>query len=201
MLDFSPTKTTESVTHPGERFTTRRIGPTLRATTELSLAKERAHARDILESFATARDKLQGLIEAAGLEVEGKPLVVSDASKVTPEMNVAANLYADLNEEYALYTISAIKPTWIKAGFVSLESAPDLTADKLLASPYPDLIEEIYQTIYNGAYIQPEQSKTSPSSTTSAAAEDGQTNSTTAESAKSPDTTSGGTVPDTSPTN
>ncbi len=198
MLDFSPTKTTDSVTQPGERFTTKRIGPSQRASVELSLAKERAQLRDILDSFVQSGQTLQSLIQGAGLEVDGKPLVVSDSSKVTPEMDAVAKEYANLNEEYALYAMANIKPAWLRVGFVSLESDSTVNAEKLLDCAPAEFIEEIYQTIYNGAYIQPEQAKTSPSSTTSAAAEDGKTSSTTAENAKSESSTSGETASDTS---
>jgi hypothetical protein len=198
MLDFSPTKTTDSVTYPGERFTTKRIGPPQRASIELSLAKERAALREILDGFIEAGTELTDLIKAAGLEVDGKPFVVSDSTKVSAEMVALSEKRTQLDEEYALYAVANIKPAWIRGAFVSIESDPKVTAEMLLNSPYPDLIEEIYQTIYSGAYIQPSQAKTSPSSTTSAAAEDGKTSSTTAESAKSESSTSNETATDTS---
>jgi hypothetical protein len=160
MLDFSPTKPTESVTYPGERFVTRRIGPALRASTELKLSAERAKLRDIQERFFESGTALDELVKASPMDDDGKPLLASDPSLITPEMLELSKQRTALDEEYTLFNTANVKPAWIRAGFVSLESAPNLTADELLSAPYPDLIEEIYQTIYNGAYIQPEQAKT-----------------------------------------
>ena len=173
-MDFSLTAEHKSITEPGVAFTLRRIGPKERALMELKLAPQRAELRDIQEQHEELREQLAKLVATGGVTAEGKPLVVEDPTLITPEMLKISNQVELAAHKAENYERANVTPEIIESALLSVTNdGQPVSMEAFQAAASDRLFTEIYQTIINGAYLDPDSAKNLRPSTTLNAAQAG----------------------------
>jgi len=203
-MSFSPTVTHPSSAVPGVTFTVHRIGFGRRTDLDLETLKLRQRLRELEADHPPRSDREKELAEqlaiaqkkalavpaeeyAAVMAADVDPLAKELAEAVPAETKKRR---AVLNEEYMMVE-NQIQAVWIRRGLVSIEHrvADDkgeldgMTADELLDHGPPALAIEIYEALTGDGKLKDGESKNSPPPTTSGERADGQSQSTTAESA------------------
>jgi hypothetical protein len=172
MYEFFTTKTQESKTCPGVKFTVRHITEAIRNKMRLALAGHLADLRDVQAELET---QLTG------------PAAISTADDF-------AKFYKT-RDRVDYITHIHLNPSWLDAGFVSLEGLlvdgqPFAGDARALCDMAPEsLISEIVEAIQGVSELSPQERGNSELSTISAAVEGGQKSDTTAHPANNPDFT------------
>jgi hypothetical protein len=181
-MRFDSTITLDSSTCEGVRFTIRRL-------TKVTMAKRDMEILDQQVRFAELNERIDALRKPYG-DDEEPPL----------EVRVEMTRY---DRERGVIIDSAFKPATIKAALVSIDGyeldGKRVTAAMLLENGPNELIDEVWIAINKHSILTVDQAKNLQSPSTSEGKADGVIQSSTATSADGSDTTSGGSVTNTSP--
>ncbi len=175
-MEFSPTITVESQKFPGVKFTVHRMGISRRTEIEFKTADMRAKQREIQQALGplfkadeAEDEKIRAIIERAEAAPAPESAAILDEIKPIEEALAAKTHSLERNrlEEQSRIAQRQIEPVWVKAGLVSLDgitvAGQAMTADQLCDFGPRELFAEIYQAVFNEAYLSQAELKNLPS--------------------------------------
>lgn len=196
-MNFSPTYVLESKTCPGVLVTLRRMGPRLRAATELSVSAARSNQRRAIQDAERAGNKLQDALTAIAGFREAIAALPHDengsligvvtpeiVAMFTPEAWELSAAKAACESERDTIGRATIDPAFVKAAVKSISGLESdgipYTADMLCDAGPAELFDEIVKAINSNAYATLETAENLSLPSTSGAQVDGGTSNTIA---------------------
>jgi hypothetical protein len=185
-MDFSKTYKLESKAYPGVVVTLGRLGPKLRAAIELKLAEPRAREREVAMRRDFAEESLKALLARSAKDPDGKVI----ESELSVDVLKVADELLGLKAELENIQRALIHPAYVQAAVKGFNAeltyeGQVATADLLCEYGPDDLFSEVVRAVHRNGYLSQEQVENLSSPTTSVAAVDGVTETTSATIAES----------------
>ena len=184
-MNFSKTFKFNSTAFEGVSVLLNRMGPMKRAELECTTAAARAKHSEMAACYIEAKEKLEKRLESFPRNAEGIP----DIETLPADVMALGLEVSRTSEECARIMRAEVYPAWLKVAIksfdgITVEGEP-MTVDVLCEYGPAELFEEVVAAINSHAYLSSEKAANLSLPTTLAAPVDGETKTTTAETANS----------------